>query len=129
MTKLAMRFLILTACRSVEIRKFRLEEIDVENSVWTVPAGTRKGGKEHRVPLSGEALSVIVLATPLNREPYKWVSQLSTELGRNREAIRFFEEVQGRHPDLALPWFFRGSFGVQIRRSFRPFASSSCQLV
>lgn len=55
----ALEFTILTACRSGEVRGAKWEELDLENGVWTVPASRMKAGKEHRVPLSDAALSII----------------------------------------------------------------------
>ncbi len=58
-TKLALEFLVLTACRSGEVRGAMWSEIDLEGATWTVPAERMKAGKEHRVPLSGRALGVL----------------------------------------------------------------------
>ena len=58
-TKLAFRFLVLTAARSGEVRNARWDEIDLEAATWTVPADRTKSGREHRVPLSAEALGVL----------------------------------------------------------------------
>lgn len=55
----ALEFTILTAARSGEVRGANWSEIDLENRVWTVPAERMKAGKEHRVPLSQEALRVL----------------------------------------------------------------------
>jgi integrase len=55
----ALEFTILTACRSGEVRGAKWDEIDLTNGVWTVPASRMKAGKEHRVPLSNAALSII----------------------------------------------------------------------
>ncbi len=55
----ALEFLILTACRSGEVRGAKWGEFDLESGVWIVPADRMKAGKEHRVPLSGAALSII----------------------------------------------------------------------
>jgi integrase len=51
--------LILTACRSNEARGARWPEIDLGAKVWTVPAARMKGGKEHRIPLSEAAVSLL----------------------------------------------------------------------
>jgi integrase len=56
---LALRFAILTAARSGEVLGARWSEIDLTEAVWTVPAARMKAGKEHRVPLSAEALAVL----------------------------------------------------------------------
>ncbi len=56
--KLALRFLVLTAARSGEVRAATWGEIDIEGRTWTIPGERMKGGKEHRVPLSDEAAKV-----------------------------------------------------------------------
>lgn len=61
--RLALRFLILTAARSGEVRGATWEEIDLEQRVWTVPAVRMKAGKAHAVPLSDDALVVLEVAT------------------------------------------------------------------
>jgi integrase len=52
-------FLILTASRSGEVRGASWNEIDLDHEVWTIPAGRMKASREHRVPLSEEALAVL----------------------------------------------------------------------
>lgn len=56
---LALRLTILTAARTGEVIGARWEEIDPQTQVWTVPAKRMKAGREHRVPLSGEAVQVL----------------------------------------------------------------------
>jgi len=56
---LAMRFLILTAARSGEVRGAVWTEIDAEARLWAIPAERMKAGREHRVPLSEPALAVL----------------------------------------------------------------------
>lgn len=56
---LALEFAILTAARTGEIVGARWAEIDLEAKVWTVPASRMKNGREHRVPLSVEALAAL----------------------------------------------------------------------
>ena len=58
-TKLALEFLVLTACRSGEVRGARWSEVDLEGATWTVPAERMKAGKEHRVPLSQQAVALL----------------------------------------------------------------------
>lgn len=59
MGALALEFAILTAARSGEVRGARWEEIDLARHIWTVPATRMKAAKEHRVPLSRPAQSVL----------------------------------------------------------------------
>ena len=62
--KLAIRMLALTAARSNEVRGMRWEEVD--GSTWTVPPERTKVGKEHRIPLSPEAMAVLMQAQPFS---------------------------------------------------------------
>ena len=55
----ALEFTILTAARSGEVRGAKWSEIDLQQGVWTVPAERMKAGKEHRVPLSKQALQLL----------------------------------------------------------------------
>ena len=65
-SKLALEFLVLTAARSGEVRKAVWDEMDVEGAVWTIPAARMKAHREHRVPLSGRALEILVEAAELS---------------------------------------------------------------
>jgi integrase len=55
----ALRFLILTAARTGEVNGARWSEIDFETATWTVPAERMKARKEHKVPLSEQALELL----------------------------------------------------------------------
>lgn len=61
----ALEFAILTAARSGEVRGATWSEIDLEAQVWTIPGERMKAGKEHRVPLAND---VITLLKALPRE-------------------------------------------------------------
>ena len=58
-TALAFEFLVLTACRSGEVRGTRWDEVDESAATWTVPPARMKAKLEHRVPLSGRAVAVL----------------------------------------------------------------------
>jgi len=55
----ALEFLILTAARSGEVRGATWAEIDMAGRVWTIPPERMKAGKEHRAPLSDEAVRLL----------------------------------------------------------------------
>jgi integrase len=55
----ALEFLAMTASRSGEIRGATWDEIDLEVGIWTVPAERMKMSREHRVPLTGEAVDLL----------------------------------------------------------------------
>jgi integrase len=56
---LALELCILTAARSGEILGMRWSEIDFDKKIWTVPANRMKAGREHRVPLSPRADTIL----------------------------------------------------------------------
>jgi integrase len=64
---LALRFLILCASRSGEIRGAKWNEIDFDRALWTISAERMKMRKPHRVPLSPQALAVLEEAKALRR--------------------------------------------------------------
>jgi integrase len=53
----ALQFTILTALRKGEV--LNLEWSDIEGDVLTIPGARMKGGQEHRVPLSPQALAIL----------------------------------------------------------------------
>lgn len=53
------RLLMLTGCRRDEIGSLRWSEIDVKGMTITLPGSRTKNGREHVVPLSGEALAIL----------------------------------------------------------------------
>ncbi len=58
-SKLAFEFLILTACRSGEVRLATWDEIDLGSAEWTIPPERMKAKRDHRVPLSNRAVEVL----------------------------------------------------------------------
>lgn len=66
-TILAFEFLVLTACRSREVREATWSEVDFDAQTWTVPGDRTKTGKEHVVPLSDRASDVLKEAAELRQ--------------------------------------------------------------
>lgn len=54
-----LRFTILTAARTGDCRFAVWDEIDFDENIWTIPDDRMKSGKEHRVPLSPQAVKVL----------------------------------------------------------------------
>jgi integrase len=57
--ELCLAFAMLTCVRSVEARGARWDEFDFKAKMWVVPPSRMKRTREHRVPLSAEALALI----------------------------------------------------------------------
>jgi integrase len=66
---LALRFVILTASRTGEVRGMRWREVELDAKLWVVPPDRMKAGKLHRVPLSSAAVAVLAEVRPLMRKP------------------------------------------------------------
>ncbi|MEO1151857.1 MAG: integrase arm-type DNA-binding domain-containing protein [Pseudomonadota bacterium] len=69
-SSLALQFIILTACRSGEVRGAQWSEIDLKARTWTVPRARMKAGKDHRVSLSDAAMAILERTRGLSDE---WV--------------------------------------------------------
>jgi integrase len=54
----ALEFLILNTSRTNEVIGAKPEELDLSKGVWTIPAERMKSEKEHRVPLSPQAIEI-----------------------------------------------------------------------
>jgi integrase len=55
----ALEFAILTAARTGEVLGSRWSEIDTPARLWTISGERMKSGREHRVPLSNSALTIL----------------------------------------------------------------------
>lgn len=61
-TLLCFEFLILTAVRSNEVRGMTWDEVDLKAATWTIPSERMKMSRPHCVPLSRQAVAVLVKA-------------------------------------------------------------------
>src|SRR5207245_2310799 len=59
--RVAFLFTVITAARSGEVRGARWSELDLEGKTWTIPGERMKAGREHRVPLSEAACTLLRL--------------------------------------------------------------------
>ena len=55
----ALRFIILTAGRTCEVRFATRHEINQKKSIWTVPEARMKARRKHNVPLSRQAFTLL----------------------------------------------------------------------
>ncbi|PWQ97693.1 tyrosine-type recombinase/integrase [Leucothrix pacifica] len=58
-TKQAINLLPYLMCRPGELRHMEWTEIDIDLAVWIIPAGKMKSRREHKVPLSKQAISIL----------------------------------------------------------------------
>jgi integrase len=85
----ALHFTILTAARTGETLGAKWDEIDLKERIWTVPGERMKEGREHRVPLSTQAVALLerlhrlgvkgwIFPSPNKRKPLSNMAMLAT---------------------------------------------------
>lgn len=57
---LAVRFAMLSVARGTEVSELVWDEIDLTQERWTLPAIRSKSNRPHRIPLSNEALHILL---------------------------------------------------------------------
>ena len=82
-TKLALEFTVLTACRSGEVRGARWSEIDLKSKVWTIPESRTKTGFEYRIPLSIQSIKILKQAKKYAIDDLVFPSSRGKELSDN----------------------------------------------
>lgn len=114
MGRRALRFLILTAARSGEVRGACWREIDLDQHLWTVPGERMKAGKTHIVPLQPAAVAIL--------------EQLKTDHGNDPGEVIFPGKAKKPLSDMTLTKVLRDGFGDRItvhgfRSTFRDWAA------
>jgi integrase len=95
----ALEFAAMTAARSGDVRGATWHGIDLDAGMWTIPAARMKAGKEHRVPLTAEAVALL-RALPRNADqvfPAPRGGQLS-DMTLSATMRRMHEARSGRFP-------------------------------
>lgn len=64
-TRIALRLMLLTFVRTVELRGARWEEFDLDAAVWRIPGQRMKKRQPHTVPLSKQAVELLRELHPL----------------------------------------------------------------
>jgi integrase len=95
---LCLEFLILTACRSGEVRGATWGEIDMDAATWTIPAARMKARREHRVPLSVPALEVLRAVPRLTGTPYVFPAPRSHGMLSDMALTVLIRRMQGGPP-------------------------------
>jgi len=66
----ALQFVAMTAARSGEVRGMVWGEVDLPAKLWVIPADRMKAGREHRVPLTKEAVALLESLPRMAGSPY-----------------------------------------------------------
>lgn len=104
---LALRFLMLTVGRTSEVRLATFDEF--EGEVWTLTPERTKTGREHRVPLTSEALKVVMAAR--ERSPNEYLFPALKQQPISDMAMSSFMKREGYE---ARPHGFRATFRTWV---------------
>lgn len=93
-TRCMVEWQLHTMTRPIETASARWEDIDIEKSVWVIPAAQMKMKKPHTIPLSAQALSLLEVIRAMNgnrehlfpnhRDPKKHASSQSVNMALKR---------------------------------------------
>lgn len=116
-TKLCLQFTMLTACRSGETRNAVWSEININKREWLIPASRMKMTREHIVPLSDQAISILERCRTLFGD-----NGLVFPAARNRERPMSDNAMSKALRDMgykgkATPHGFRSSFSSMAYES------------
>jgi integrase len=71
----ALAFTVLTATRTGEVIGATWDEVDLVSGVWTIPARRTKVAREHRVPLSTQAVAILTAQQEQRTSAYVFPGQ------------------------------------------------------
>lgn len=114
----ALEFVALTGARSGEVRGATWDEIDLESGMWIIPADRMKAGKEHRVPLTQEAITLLKALPQIEGSPYVFPAALGgalSDMSLSACMRRINDAREGGYPDQrsgrpAVPHGLRSTF-------------------
>lgn len=121
-TKLALRLLALTAARPGEIRGAswsEFEQLDGNQPLWRIPPGRMKMKQEHLVPLSQQAVAVIVAARSLTgRGPLVFPNARHAHRPMSENAIGYLLNRAGYH-SRHVPHGWRATFSTIMNERYQ----------
>jgi integrase len=103
----ALEFAILTAARTGEVIGATWDEINRQSKVWSIPAARMKANKDHRVPLSEDALSILERMHKLRHDNFVFPS---ARVGRALSNMAFLALLKRMSLTHITPHGFRSTF-------------------
>ncbi len=119
-TKYGLLFQMLTMVRPREALCAQWDEIDLVNKVWTVPATRMKGKREHAVPLSDQAISIINEMSKIKKGAYIFYGAYRHEKPISGEAVLAALKRHGLSDEMT-PHGFRSMWSTTLNEEgFNP---------
>jgi integrase len=119
----ALEFLMITTTRPGEVIGAQWSEIDLGNKTWTIPASRMKGGHEHRIPLSAQALDLLASLPRENGNRHVFIGPRAERIGETT-----MQTLLRRIRQDATPHGFRSTFSdwAHERTSFGNHVIETC---
>jgi integrase len=122
-TKLATKLLLLTFVRTGELRGARWEEFDLKKREWSIPASRMKMRRDHLVPLSKQAVSLIKELKQINgHRDYLFPSRQSANKPMSENTILFAIYKLGYHSKATGHGFRTTASTILNEQGFNPDA-------
>lgn len=109
----ALELLILTATRTSEVLGAEWSEFDLRAALWTIPAIRMKARREHRVPLSTAAASILERLPRIAGQPFTFPGQRYGRPLSNMALLQLMRGMgfgAGGNRGAYVPHGFRSSF-------------------
>ena len=104
----ALRLLILTVTRTSEVIKSKFQQFDLDKGIWNLPYYNMKARKEHTVPLSDDAISIIKLMRKKHNHEYVFINPSTGKHISNGAMLVF---IKKRFPNFKITVHgFRATF-------------------
>jgi integrase len=112
LTKLALKFLINTFVRTIELRGAKWDEINFNDKEWHIPAERMKMGYKHIVPLSRQSLEILEEIKKINNNSdFIFPSQKNKNKQMSENTMLFAMYRMGYH-SRATPHGFRATIST-----------------
>ncbi|MBI2240943.1 MAG: integrase arm-type DNA-binding domain-containing protein [Magnetospirillum gryphiswaldense] len=108
----ALEFTILTASRTSEALNARWDEFDLNAKVWRIPGKRMKAGKDHRIPLSEAAMTILTRTAEIRQSAFVFPGQRKERPLSNMVFLQLLKRM--KRPDLTTHGF---------RSTFRDWAA------
>jgi integrase len=102
----ALEFLVLTASRTGELIGAKRDEFDFAQKIWTIPAVRMKAARQHRVPLSDDAIELLEALPTEEGNDFMFIG---ARAGRGLSNMAMLELMRDMRPDF-VPHGLRSSF-------------------
>ena len=115
---IALRALILTACRTSEVLCAEWNEVDLDARIWRIPGARMKGGEDHVIYLSDAAHSVFKTQADDPARDARWIFPSPTGSGEPMSNMAFLVLLRRmKLDDVATPHGMRSTFSTWANES------------